>query len=259
MADTPRPAPAPLQPIPGRFAGRVALVTGGASGMGRATVDRLLAEGARVAVWDIDTTRLAAVRESHGDRVLAQAVDVTDDGRVDAAMTEAVRHFGRLDILVNGAGIVGDNGPFWDIRRHAWDRILAINLTAALVVSQAALPHLKRQGGHIVNIASVTANEGPRHMAAYAASKAGLVGLTKSMGKELAGSGVVVNAIAPALIATELLSQLTPEYLQAALARIPMGRAGSLDEAAAMITWMCSPECSFCTGAVFDLSGGRGI
>ncbi|MFD0666884.1 SDR family NAD(P)-dependent oxidoreductase [Ramlibacter sp. MAHUQ-53] len=252
-------APASPRIIPGRFEGRVALVTGGASGMGRATVDRLVAEGARVAVWDIDAARLDAVHGAHGPRVLVQQVDVTDDARVQAAMAQATQHFGRLDILVNGAGIVGDNGPFWDVRRSAWDRILAINLTAALVVSQAALPHLRRQGGHIVNIASVAANEGPKNIAAYAASKAGLVGLTKSMGKELAGSGVVVNAIAPALVATELLSQLTPEYMQAALARIPMGRAGSLDEAAAMITWMCSQECSFCTGAVFDLSGGRGV
>ncbi len=257
MADLPALPSSPT--IPGRFDGQVALVTGGASGIGRATVDRFVAEGARVAVWDLDAKRLDTLATVHGERVLAQRVDVTDDARVGEAMAEAARHFGRLDILVNGAGIVGDNGPFWDTPRAAWDRIFAINVTAPLVVSQAALPHLRRQGGRIVHVASVAANEGPKNLSAYAASKAALVGLTKSMGKELAGSGVLVNAIAPALVASELLAQLTPEYLQAALSRIPLGRPGTLEEAAAMITWMCSSECSFCTGAVFDLSGGRGI
>ena len=246
--------------IPQRFAGRVALVTGGASGIGRAVVDRLVREQARVIVWDIDTTKLQACRDAHGEFVLAQAVDVTDDAAIQDALATAVRQFGGLDILVNGAGIVGPNGPFWEATPQQWSRVMRINLDGAFLVSRAACQHLVARGwGRIVNVASVTANEGPRNLGPYAASKAGVVGLTKSMGKDLAGTGVLVNAVTPALIATELLAQLTPEYRAAALARIPLGRAATLDEAAALITWLCSQECSFSTGATYDLSGGRGL
>lgn len=243
-----------------RFQDRVALVTGGASGIGLAVVDRLVREGARVAVWDIDGGKLARCHARHGDRVLVQTVDVGDAAAIEAAMAETVARWQRLDILVNGAGIVGPNGPFWETEVAQWERVVRINLTGSFLVSRAATPHLRRNGwGRIVNIASVTANEGPRHLGPYAATKAGVVGLTKSMGKDLAGSGVLVNAITPALIATELLEQLTPEYMAAALARIPLGRPGTLDEAAALVTWLCSEECSFSTGASYDLSGGRGV
>lgn len=243
-----------------RFKERVALVTGGASGIGLAVVDRLVREGARVAVWDIDGGKLARCHERHGDRVLAQAVDVGDAAAVETAMAETMARWQRLDILVNGAGIVGPNGPFWDTPVAQWERVVRINLNGTFLVSRAATPHLQRNGwGRIVNIASVTANEGPKHLGPYAATKAGVVGLTKSMGKDLAGSGVLVNAITPALIATELLAQLTPEYMAAALSRIPLGRPGTLDEAAALVTWLCSEECSFSTGATYDLSGGRGV
>lgn len=243
-----------------RFQDRVALVTGGASGIGLAVVDRLVREGARVAVWDIDGGKLARCHARHGDRVLVQTVDVGDAAAIEAAMAETVARWQRLDILVNGAGIVGPNGPFWETEVAQWERVVRINLTGSFLVSRAATPHLQRNGwGRIVNIASVTANEGPRHLGPYAATKAGVVGLTKSMGKDLAGSGVLVNAITPALIATELLEQLTPEYMAAALARIPLGRPGTLDEAAALVTWLCSEECSFSTGASYDLSGGRGV
>lgn len=243
-----------------RFQDRVALVTGGASGIGLAVVDRLVREGARVAVWDIDGGKLARCHARHGDRVLVQAVDVGDAAAIEAATAETVARWQRLDILVNGAGIVGPNGPFWETEVAQWERVVRINLTGSFLVSRAATPHLQRNGwGRIVNIASVTANEGPRHLGPYAATKAGVVGLTKSMGKDLAGSGVLVNAITPALIATELLEQLTPEYMAAALARIPLGRPGTLDEAAALVTWLCSEECSFSTGASYDLSGGRGV
>lgn len=246
--------------LPHRFAGRVALVTGGASGIGRAVVDRLVREQARVIVWDIDKKKLQSCSDTHGEAVLAQEVDVTDHAAVQQAMAAAIARCGRLDILVNGAGIVGPNGPFWEATPEQWSRVMRINLDGTFFVSRAACPHLVAGGwGRIVNVASVTANEGPRNLGAYAASKAGVVGLTKSMGKDLAGTGVLVNAVTPALIATELLQQLTPEYYAAALSRIPLGRAGTLDEAAALITWLCSEECSFSTGAVYDLSGGRGL
>jgi len=250
----------PFTPIPHRFQGRVALVTGGASGIGRAVVDRLVREQARVIVWDIDAAKLQACGGEHGDRVLTQAVDVTDDAAVQTAFADAMARLGQLDILVNGAGIVGPNGPFWEATPEQWSRVMRVNLDGTFLVSRAACGQLMKRGwGRIVNLASVTANEGPRNLGPYAASKAGIVGLTKSMGKDLAGSGVLVNAVTPALIATELLQQLTPEYYQAALSRIPLGRAGTLDEAAALITWLCSEECAFSTGAVFDLSGGRGL
>ncbi|HAJ13473.1 MAG TPA: 3-oxoacyl-ACP reductase [Comamonadaceae bacterium] len=243
-----------------RFRERVALVTGGASGIGQAVVDRLVQEGARVAIWDINGDKLARCQQRHGDRVMVQTVDVGDAAAVEAAMAETVARWQRLDILVNGAGIVGPNGPFWEAEVAQWERVVRINLTGSFLVSRAATPHLQRNGwGRIVNIASVTANEGPKNLGPYAATKAGVVGLTKSMGKDLAGSGVLVNAITPALIATELLEQLTPEYMAAALARIPLGRPGTLDEAAALVTWLCSEECSFSTGATYDLSGGRGV
>jgi NAD(P)-dependent dehydrogenase (short-subunit alcohol dehydrogenase family) len=243
-----------------RFAQRVALVTGGASGIGRAVVERLVREGARVAIWDIDTDKLAQCRERLGERVLTQRVDVCDPAAIDAAMDELIATWQRLDILVNGAGIVGPNGPFWEATPAQWERVVRINLTGTFLVSRTACAHLRRNGwGRIVNLASVTANEGPKNLGPYAATKAGVVGLTKSMGKDLAGTGVLVNAVTPALIATELLEQLTPEYKAAALSRIPLGRAGTLDEAAALITWLCSEECSFSTGAAFDLSGGRGV
>lgn len=243
-----------------RFRERLALVTGGASGIGRAVVDRLVQEGARVAIWDINGDKLARCQQRHGDRVMVQTVDVGDAAAVEAAMAETVARWQRLDILVNGAGIVGPNGPFWEAEVAQWERVVRINLTGSFLVSRAATPHLQRNGwGRIVNIASVTANEGPKNLGPYAATKAGVVGLTKSMGKDLAGSGVLVNAITPALIATELLEQLTPEYMAAALARIPLGRPGTLDEAAALVTWLCSEECSFSTGATYDLSGGRGV
>lgn len=243
-----------------RFKDRVALVTGGASGIGRAVVDRLVREQGRVIVWDIDAAKLETCRAALGDAVLAQWVDVTDDAAIQSALAEAMQRFGQLDILVNGAGIVGPNGPFWETTPEQWDRVMQVNLRSTFLVTRAACPHLLRRGwGRVVNIASVTANEGPRNLAAYAASKAGVVGLTKSMGKDLAGTGVLVNAVTPALIATELLQQLSPEYYAAALSRIPLGRAGTLDEAAALVTWLCSEECSFSTGATYDLSGGRGL
>ncbi|WP_297756225.1 SDR family NAD(P)-dependent oxidoreductase [Hydrogenophaga sp.] len=249
-----------MEAVAPRFRGRVALVTGGAAGMGRAVVDRLVREQARVAVWDINAAALSDVQAAHGDAVQAQAVDVTDDAAVQKAMAALLAHFDGLDIVVNAAGIIGSNSPFWETSPEQWDRVMQVNLRGPFLVTRAACATLMRRGwGRVVNIASVAANEGPKNLGAYAASKAGLVGLTKSMGKDLAGTGVLVNAVAPALIATDMLKQLTPEYYAAAMARIPLGRAGTLDEVAALVTWLCSEECSFSTGAVYDLSGGRGL
>jgi 3-oxoacyl-[acyl-carrier protein] reductase len=243
-----------------RFAGRVALVTGGASGIGRAVVDRLVREQGRAIVWDVDDSKLAACQAAHGDAVQTQRVDVTDDAAIQAALATALQRFGQLDIVVNGAGIVGPNGPFWETTPEQWNRVMQVNLSSTFLVSRATCAVLRTRGwGRIVNIASVAANEGPKNLGAYAASKAGVVGLTKSMGKDLAGSGVLVNAVTPALIATDMMKQITPEYYAAALARIPLGRPGTLDEAAALVTWLCSEECSFSTGACYDLSGGRGL
>lgn len=243
-----------------RFAGRVALVTGGASGIGRAVVDRLVREQGRAIVWDVDNGKLDDCQAVHGAAVLTQRVDVTDDAAIQTALAAALKHFGQLDIVVNGAGIVGPNGPFWETTPEQWNRVMLVNLNSTFLVSRAACaPLLARGWGRIVNIASVAANEGPKNLGAYAASKAGVVGLTKSMGKDLAGTGVLVNAVTPTLIATDMMKQITPEYYAAALARIPLGRPGTLDEAAALVTWLCSEECSFSTGACYDLSGGRGL
>jgi 3-oxoacyl-[acyl-carrier protein] reductase len=245
--------------LPQRFADKVALVTGGASGIGRAVVHRLVSEQAKVIVWDIDPLKMNACREELGASGLVQHVDVTQPDSIDPALTQALAHFGQVDIVVNAAGIVGPNGPFWLIAPEEWDRVMRVNVRGTFLVSRALSPHLIQRGwGRIVNMASVTANEGPKNLSAYSASKAAVVGLTKSMGKDLADTGVLVNAVTPALIATDLLHQLTPEYYAAALSRIPMGRAGTMEEVAAMVTWLCSSECSFSTGACFDLSGGRG-
>ena len=242
-----------------RFADKVALVTGGASGIGRAVVHRLVSEQAKVIVWDIDTPKLNACREQLGAAGLVQHVDVTQPESIDQALAQALAHFGQIDIVVNAAGIVGPNGPFWLTSPEEWDRVMRVNLRGTFLVCRALSPHLIQRGwGRIVNMASVTANEGPKNLSAYSASKAAVVGLTKSMGKDLAHTGVLVNAVTPALIATDLLNQLTPEYYAAALSRIPMGRPGTMEEVAAMVAWLCSQECSFSTGACFDLSGGRG-
>jgi NAD(P)-dependent dehydrogenase (short-subunit alcohol dehydrogenase family) len=241
-----------------RFTGRTALVTGGAAGIGHGVVQRLVEEGAQVSVWDVQPDKLAACQATWGERVLPQRVDVTDLQAVCAAHAAAVQHWGAVDIVVNAAGIVGPNGPFEAVEPAAWERVLRTNLTGSFWVMQAVVGGMRERGwGRIVNVASIAALEGSAYLAPYAASKAGLIALTKSVGKELAATGVLVNAIAPALIATEMIEHLTPEYLAASLAKIPMGRPGTLAEVAALVAWLCSSECAFSTGAVYDLSGGR--
>ncbi len=246
--------------------GRVAVITGGAQGIGFATAQRLLACGASVALWDLDAARLAAAEEAlAGARdagqpaeVSGQVLELTDEAAVRAATAATLARHGRIDILVNNAGITGGNAATWQLDPASWRRVIEVNLVAPFLTCRAVVPQMIDQGwGRIVNIASVAGKEGNPNASHYSASKAGLIALTKSLGKELASKGVLVNAVAPAAARTAIFDQMTPEHIAFMLGKIPMGRFVEVDEVAAMVAWLCSAECSFSTGAVFDLSGGR--
>ena len=240
--------------------GRVAVITGGAQGIGYATAQRMLASGANVVLWDIDAARLAAAVQAlsaHG-AVSGDTVELTDEASVAAATAAAVARHGRIDILVNNAGITGGNAPTWELSPAVWRQVVEVNLIAPFLTCRAVVPQMIGQGyGRIVNIASVAGKEGNPNASHYSASKAGLIGLTKSLGKELATRGVLVNAVAPAAARTAIFDQMSPEHIGFMLGKIPMARFVEVDEVAAMVTWLASEECSFSTGAVFDLSGGR--
>ncbi|HEY1083217.1 MAG TPA: SDR family NAD(P)-dependent oxidoreductase [Prosthecobacter sp.] len=240
--------------------GRVAVVTGSARGIGYAIAERLLLSGASVCLWDVDAAALEeakATLSAHGQVAVAQ-VDVTRPESADAAVQVALDAFGKLDILVNNAGIAGNNAKTWELRPEDWQRVLDINLTGTFVCCRAVVPHLLENGyGRIVNIASVAGKEGNPNAAHYSASKAGVIALTKSLGKELATNSITVNCITPAVIETDILKQMSQLHIDYMLSKIPMGRFGQKHEAAALAAWLCSEECSFSTGAVFDLSGGR--
>jgi 2-dehydro-3-deoxy-L-rhamnonate dehydrogenase (NAD+) len=230
------------------LAGRVAIVTGAAKGIGRAIADRLSASGAMVVGWDL----------MPAPNMASEIVDVSSKLHVDQACARARAAHGRVDILVNNAGIAGPTLPVETYRLDDWERILRINLTGTFLCSRALVPLMRSHGyGRIVNIASLAGKEGTPNSAAYSASKAGVIALTKALGKELAGTGVLVNAIAPAAVETELLQQMTPEHVATMLGKSPLGRLGRAEEVAALAAWLASEECSFNTGAVFDLSGGR--
>ena len=240
--------------------GRVAVITGGAQGIGYATAQRMLASGASVVLWDIDAARLATAVQAlsaHGT-ASGDTVELTDEASVAAATAAAVARHGRIDILVNNAGITGGNAPTWELSPAVWRQVVEVNLIAPFLTCRAVVPQMIAQGyGRIVHIASVAGKEGNPNASHYSASKAGLIALTKSLGKELATKGVLVNAVAPAAARTAIFDQMSPEHIGFMLGKIPMARFVEVDEVAAMVAWLASEECSFSTGAVFDLSGGR--
>ena len=240
--------------------GRIAVITGGAQGIGMATAQRFLASGASVVLWDRDAARLAqAVSElAAAGPCSGQTVELTDEASVAAATAATLARHGRIDILVNNAGITGGNAPTWQLSPAVWREVVEVNLIAPFLTCRAVVPQMIAQGyGRIVNIASVAGKEGNPTASHYSASKAGLIGLTKSLGKELATQGVLVNAVAPAAARTAIFDQMAPEHIAYMLGKIPMGRLVDLTEIAAMVAWLASEDCSFSTGAVFDLSGGR--
>ena len=240
--------------------GRRAVVTGGGQGIGRAIAERLLASGAAVSLWDRDRSLTEAVRDelsSHGT-VHHVAADVSDAAAVEGATQATISSLGGIDILVANAGIAGPNLKVWEYPVEAWQQVIDINLTGVFNCCRAVLPHMIRQNyGRIVNTASIAGKEGNPSASAYSASKAGVIALTKSLGKELAGHDIAVNCITPAAAQTKILEQCTQAHIDYMLSKIPRGRFVTVDEIAAMVAWLVSKENSFTTGAVFDLSGGR--
>ena len=240
--------------------GRVAVITGGAQGIGYAAAERMLRSGAGVVLWDIDAVRLAEAENTLGKlgQVSTSIVELCVEADVAAATEAAVKIHGRIDILVNNAGITGGNAPTWELAPEVWRRVIEVNLVAPYLTCRAVVPQMVKQGyGRIVNIASVAGKEGNPNASHYSASKAGLIALTKSLAKELATKGVLVNAVAPAAAKTAIFDSMTQQHIDFMLSKIPMARFLEVGEAAAMIAWLASEECSFSTGAVFDLSGGR--
>ncbi len=239
---------------------RVMVVTGGARGLGYAIAQRALRSGAAVALWDIDAERLERSRAELSElgSVSAVQVELTDEASVEAAAQHTVDTHGAIHALVNSAGITGGNGLTWELPVETWRRVIEVNLIGSYLTCRAVVPRMIEQGyGRIVNIASVAGKEGNPNASHYSASKAGLIGLTKSLGKELATKNVLVNAVTPAAAKTEIFDSMSQQHIDYMLSKIPMNRFLMPDEAAAMITWLCSEDCAFSTGAVFDLSGGR--
>ena len=239
---------------------QIAIVTGGARGIGFAIAQRLLQSGASVCLWDCDAAALEIAKAALNDHnaVHTSVVDVTDESSVQAATESTLARFGKISLLVNNAGIAGKNAKTWELEVADWKRVLDIDLTGVFLCCRSVVPHLLKNGyGRIVNIASIAGKEGNPNAAHYSAAKAGVIGLTKSLGKELAQNNICVNCITPAVIETDILNQVSQEHIDYMLSKIPMGRFGLKEEAAALVAWLCSSECSFSTGAVFDLSGGR--
>ncbi len=241
-----------------QHAGRVAIVTGAARGIGRAIAERLLTDGHSVAIVDRDGPAANAAAQALGERAQAITCDITDAAAVNAMIWHVHATWGRVDVLVNNAGIVGPNKPLAEVTDEEWAGVLAINLTGVFNCCRAAVPQMiANDWGRIVNIDSIAGKEGNPFLAAYSTTKAAVIGLTKSLGKELATTNIRVNCVTPAVIETEILTQMTQETIDYMVAKIPMGRPGKVTEVAALVAWLASDECAFSTGAVFDISGGR--
>jgi 3-oxoacyl-[acyl-carrier protein] reductase len=233
------------------------VISGGAAGAGKAVAARLASEGCKVALWDIAASQLASAQAETG-AAFATKVDVTDAEAVAAAAAATRQELGRIDLLMNSAGITGATAPVADYAPDEWRRVIDINLSSVFYCCRAVIPFMQANGyGRIVNMSSVGGKEGNPNAAAYAASKSGILGFTKALGKELATSGILVNAVTPAVFRTAMLDQMPQSQVDYMVAKIPMGRVGEIDEVAALVCWLLSEECSFSTAATFDISGGR--
>ena len=240
------------------FNNRTAVVTGGAQGIGLAIARRLVASGAKLRIWDRDEKLLAKSVASLGASATGDVLDVTDYTAIERATRSALETLGKIDVFVNNAGIAGMTKPVTEYPIEEWKRVVDIDLNGPFLCCRAVVPHMTRTGyGRIVNVASIAGKEGNPNAAAYAAAKGGLIAFTKALGKELAQTGVLVNCVAPAAAQTAILDQVTPEFAKFMLSKIPMGRFVTPDEIAALVCWLASEDCSFSTGAVFDISGGR--
>src|ERR1700723_3914281 len=244
-----------MKGVGGRFTDQVAVITGAGSGIGLAVAQRLNSEGAKVSARDISEQALKAGAKFYAQRVL---MDQSDERAVTQAVAQTIREFGRIDILVVSAGITGPNAALVDYPTAEWRKVIDVNVNGVFYVNRAVVPHMaKNNYGRIVNIASVAGKEGNPNASAYSASKAAVIGLTKSLGKELAETEIRVNCVTPAAVATPMFKQMSEAQIDFMLSKIPMKRFGLVPEIAALVTWLCSEECSFSTGAVFDISGGR--
>jgi NAD(P)-dependent dehydrogenase (short-subunit alcohol dehydrogenase family) len=238
--------------------GRCAVVTGGAQGFGRAITERFVASGAKVAIWDHDIAFAERTAKEIGDAVIAVQVDVSELQAVEGAHATTLKAFGKIDILVNNAGIAGINKTVWETDLDEWRKVLRINLDGPFICCKVVTPTMIAKGyGRIVNIASIAGKEGNPNASHYSASKAGLIALTKSLGKELASHNIAVNAVTPAAAKTAIFDQMTQQHIDFMLSKIPKGRFVLVEELAAMVAWLSSEDCAFSTGAVFDISGGR--
>jgi 3-oxoacyl-[acyl-carrier protein] reductase len=242
------------------LAGRVCIVTGGVSGIGLAVAQRIAESGGLLSLWDRDTAALEKTSKelSARTRVHTARVDVSSYADVQAAAKATAEHFGKIDCLVNSAGVAGDNKLSWEYPVEEWVRVHNVNLHGTFYACREVVPHMQRNGwGRIVNIASIAGKEGNPTAAAYSSSKAAVIGFTKALGKELAKQSITVNCVTPAAVKTPIFAQVSQQHIDFMLAKIPMGRFGTVEEIAAMVSWLCTEDASFSTGAVFDLSGGR--
>ena len=240
------------------FNGRTAVITGGAAGIGLAVARRLVASGGRVSLWDRDAPALEKARIELAHETDVRVIDVADAAAVDGTVQATARALGGIDALICSAGITGPNTTTWDYPVDAWRQVMMVNVDGVFLCNRAVVPIMtQRDYGRIVNVASVAGKEGNPNASAYSASKAAVIGLTKSLGKELAKTGIRVNCVTPAAVRTAIFDQMTPAHIDFMLSKIPIGRFGEPEEVAALIAWLCTEECSFSTGATFDLSGGR--